>query len=244
MVCCSHYPEKVIFNFSSHELTYSEKHLLSKGLRFVIPPRQIDYSSYLPEYESLYRSNTDLSTTSEDREHFKDKLKDIALSPINFLSDDCKYENDFSSEELSSLKTLMRNKNMVIQKADKGNTVVIIDKEKCIQGVKNVIFDSSKFIPLNIPPENHINYILNVEKKFRKLFNNFYDSNKISKVELLKICLAGSRPGFLYGNLKVHKPVFDNMPNFRPILSAINTPGYNLAKLQNFRNFNSQRIYL
>ena len=56
-----------------------------------------------------------------------------------------------SSEELSSLKTLMRNKNIVIQKADKGNTVVIMDKEKYIQGVKNVISDYSKFIPLKIP---------------------------------------------------------------------------------------------
>ena len=30
----SHDPEKVIFNFSSHELTSSEKQLLSKGLCF------------------------------------------------------------------------------------------------------------------------------------------------------------------------------------------------------------------
>ena len=105
-----------------------------------------------------------------------------------------------------------------------------MDKEKYIQGVKNVISDSSKFIPLKIPPEDYINYIVNVEKKFRKLFNNLYDNNKISKDELLKICPVGSRPGILYGNPKVHKPVVDNMPKFRPILSAINTPGYNLAK--------------
>ena len=91
--------------------------------------------------------------TSEDRERFKAKLKDIALSSYKLLNDNCKYENNLSSEELSSLKTLMRNKNIVIQRADKGNTVVIIDKDKYIQGVKNVISDSSKFIPLNIPPE-------------------------------------------------------------------------------------------
>ena len=39
-----------------------------------------------------------------------------------------------------------------------------------------------------------------------------------------------SRSGILYGNPKAHKPVADNMPKFRPIVSAINTPGYNLAK--------------
>ena len=108
----------------------------------------------------------------------------------------------------------MRNKNIVIEKADKGNTVVIIDKEKYIQGVKIIISDSSKFISLNIPPEDYINYIANVEKKFRKVFNNFYDNNKISKDDLLKICPVGSRPGILYGNPKVHKPVVDNMPKF------------------------------
>ena len=168
--------------------------------------------------------------TSEHRERFKAKIKDIELSSYKLLNDNCKYGNNLSSEELNSLKTLMRNKNIVIQKADKGNTVVIMDKEKYIQGVKNVISDSSKFIPLKIPPEDYINYILNVEKKIRKLFNNLYDNNKISKDELLKICPVGSRPAVLYGNPKVHKLVVDNMPKFRPILSAINTPGYNLVK--------------
>ena len=45
----SHDPDKVISNFSSYELTNSDKKLLSKGLRFAIPPRQIDYSGYLTE---------------------------------------------------------------------------------------------------------------------------------------------------------------------------------------------------
>ena len=147
VVTSSHDPEKVTFNFSSHKLTSSEKHILSKGLRFAIPPRQIDYSDYLAEYELLYRSTTDLSMTLEDRECFKAKLKDIALSSYKLFNDNCKYENNLSSEKLSSLKTLMRNKNIVIQKAGKGNSVVIIDKEKNIQGGKNVVSDSFKFTP-------------------------------------------------------------------------------------------------
>ena len=79
----------------------------------------------------------------------------------------------------------MRNKNIVIQKADKGNTVVIMDKEKYIQGVKNVISDSSKFIPLKIPPEDYINYIVNVEKKFRKLFKAKIKDIALSSYKLL-----------------------------------------------------------
>ena len=98
---------------------------------------------------------------------------------------------------------------------------VIIDKEKYIQSVKNIISDSSKLIPLNIPTDDYINYIVNVEKKSRKLLNNLFDNDKISKDEFLKICPVGSRPGILYSNPNVHKPVFDNMPKYRPILSAI-----------------------
>ena len=167
--------------------------------------------------------------TSEVAERFKAKLKYIALSFYKLLNNSCKCENNLSSEELSSLKTLVRNKNNAMQKADKGNTVVIMEKKKYMQGVKNVISDSSKFILLSIPLEDYINYIVNVEK-FRNLFNNLYGNNKISKDEFLKICPVGSRPGILYANLKVLKPVVANMPKFRPILSAINTPGYNHTK--------------
>ena len=135
------------------------KNVISDSSKFIplkIPPE--DYINYIVNVEKKFRKL------------FKAKIKDIALSSYKLLNDNCKYENNLSSEELSSLKTLMRNKNIVIQKADKGNTVVIMDKGKYIQGVKNVISDSSKFIPLKIPPEDYINYIVNVEKKFRKLF--------------------------------------------------------------------------
>ena len=37
-------------------------------------------------------------------------------------------------------------------------------------------------------------------------------------------------PGILYGSPKIHKPAVNNLPKFRRILSAINTPGYNIAK--------------
>ena len=40
-------------------------------------------------------------------------------------------------------------------------------------------------------------------------------------------------PNILYGNPKVHKTVAKNTLNFRPILSAVNTPKYLLAKYLN-----------
>ena len=42
---------------------------------------------------------------------------------------------------------------------------------------------------------------------------------------------VGTRPGTMYGLCKVHKQEVDGCPPFRPILSALQTPTYNLAKL-------------
>ena len=41
---------------------------------------------------------------------------------------------------------------------------------------------------------------------------------------------VSTRPGAMYGSSKVHKTSVENCPPFRPILSALNTPTYKLAK--------------
>ena len=41
---------------------------------------------------------------------------------------------------------------------------------------------------------------------------------------------VGIRPGVMYSLCKVHKASVGNCPLFRPILSALNTPTYKLAK--------------
>ena len=41
---------------------------------------------------------------------------------------------------------------------------------------------------------------------------------------------SGSQPSVLYGLAKIHKVLEDGIPSFRPILSAIGTPTYKLAK--------------
>ena len=46
----------------------------------------------------------------------------------------------------------------------------------------------------------------------------------------MKICPTGTKPGFLYGQAKVHKPVEDNCQFFHPILSPVGTSTYELAK--------------
>ena len=93
--------------------------------------------------------------------------------------------------------------------------------------MKRVISDSIKFVQLNIAPDKYLNHIINVEKKFKQLFRDLLDNDKVSKDEYGKIFPKGSRPGILYVNPKIHKPVVDNLPKLQPIVSATSTPRYN-----------------
>ena len=137
----------------------------------------------MTEFEPSYRSTLDLSMAIEEKNRFKTKLKDIALSSSKLFSDNCKFENNLSAEKINLLKALMRNKDIIIQKADKGNTVVITDKDKYIEGVKRAISDSNKFAQLNITTEKYLNYIIN--KKFKQLFKDLLDNDKISMIKFV-----------------------------------------------------------
>ena len=86
---------------------------------------------------------------------------------------------------------------------------------------------------LPIDEDKWINYIVNLESKLQDRFNVLKNEEKISEKEFDSICPVGTMPGILYGNPKVHKTVVNNTPKFRPILSAINTPTYSLAKYLN-----------
>ena len=72
----------------------------------------------MTELESLYRSTFYLSMTTEEKDRFKTKLKDTSFK---LYSDNCKFENNLSAEKINSLKALVRNKDIIIQKADKEN---------------------------------------------------------------------------------------------------------------------------
>ena len=95
-------------------MSSSDKDLLSKELRFAIPPKQIDYSNFMTEFELLYRNTLDLSMTTEEKDRFKTKLKDIALSPFRLSNENCEFENNLSAKEINPLKSLLINKNVII----------------------------------------------------------------------------------------------------------------------------------
>ena len=53
----------------------------------------------------------------------------------------------------------------MIQKADKGNTIVILDRIYYISAIEEILNDHIKFSNLDIPAGREINYIINLEKR-------------------------------------------------------------------------------
>ena len=144
----------------------------------------------------------------------------------------------FSKKKLSeadsiALKNLTERKELVIQKADKDDTILIRDRTKYVEGIKSLLLDSTKFMQLLIGEGKWINYNINLESQLKDRFKVLKNEENISEKEFDSICPVGTMPRILYGNPNVHKTVVNNNPKFRLILSATNTPTYLLAKSLN-----------
>ena len=82
----SHDPNKVIFNFSSYELSDFEKSVLCKDLNFLVKPKSIEYSEFLLPFELLFWDVKQENLCSEDLSLMKARLLDTALSSYESFS--------------------------------------------------------------------------------------------------------------------------------------------------------------
>ena len=60
---------------------------------------------------------------------------------------------------------MVQNRDIEIQKADKGNAVVILDKCSYVSTLEEFLNDNSKFSKLDIPGGKEVNLIVNLEKR-------------------------------------------------------------------------------
>ena len=118
----------------------------------------------------------------------------------------------------------------LIRKADKDNTVVILDKCTYINAAEKILNDHFNFSQLDIPVGTEINHIVNLEKRNNSELKLLKDKEIIDKFTYKRIKPVGSRAGILYGLGKIQKKTRNGIPPFCSILSATGTPTYKLAK--------------
>ena len=138
-------------------------------------------------------------------------------------------ENNLPKTEFDSLKFLIRNKELIVQKADKSSTLVLLNRKNYNSKMKLILADTSKFKNIQIDDSKVLNHLIPMENKML----NFSKDLKESKKYLIKSTMYYTlqvKPGILYGLCKICKSVVDGLHPFRPILTAIGTHIYKLAK--------------
>ena len=152
-------PDKIIVNHSSD----IEKAVLAKGLNFALPPKKLNYADYLTPYELLFRHIKELSHDDSILERAKVNMKKICLSSFeNFKFKD---ELNIDTDELKALNDLSSRKDIIIQKADKGNSVVILNNGDYIKRMNEMLSDIDKFKKLIVKPGKELNLLLKHEDK-------------------------------------------------------------------------------
>ena len=68
-----------------------------------------------------------------------------------------------SKTELDALKNLSQNKHIVIQKSEKGNSIVIVDRDKYIKKMENFLSDQSKIQKPTVKYDELLNFITSQE---------------------------------------------------------------------------------
>ena len=126
---------------------------------------------------------------------------------------------------------MVENKDLVIQKADKGNTIVVLNKSDIISRFNRILDDTSKLKRLHLEEGKVLNHIIHMEQRIIDILKSLKNQNEISEKNYDTLYSSGSKPGILYRLGKIHKALEDGIPTFRPILSAIGTPTFKLAKL-------------
>ena len=180
-------PSKVIHNFSKYELSDLEKSILIKGLNYPINPGKLIYGDFCINFELLFSDisrNGNLDHSNLDL--VKNKLKDIASSSFEKHNLDPDKFSNLNEEERLCLRRLSTNKDIVIQKSDKGNAVVILNKSDYCDRVRTLLSDTSKFKVAEIKDGKILRYLTNVRNSFKSVLNKLLKKGKISKQTFLK----------------------------------------------------------
>ena len=86
----------------------------------------------MAHFKLFYRQIRNLEILSnEDLDFVRKKTKETTLS--SFRQYNKNPQQNLSKEELTALTNLSKNKDIVIQKSEKGNSVVIVDKDTNIK---------------------------------------------------------------------------------------------------------------
>ena len=159
-------PNNVVFNYSKLRLSERLTFLLSKGLNFAIPTPKLRLPHFLLPFEKLLRHLNNHSPIHSHRsiKFVKSTIRSLAFSTYHSYHPE--QHDDVSREDIKLLRELSKRDDIVVCKPDKGQGVVILNKDDYISKMKEILDDKSKFVKINTKDEKLV--IKNEDK-----LNNF-----------------------------------------------------------------------
>ena len=204
-----------VINFSSRTLTLQEKSVLEKGPKFCFKTNKVPVEEIISSIDnfssSLHRNPILLKDVSLVRASTVKTLSEFALKP--------EIPNN-SIKDIKILNNLRRDESIIITKADKGNTLVVMDTKDYDSKLNALLKDEKTYKQLSFDPTD------SYTKKFKNELKSLKEEGKITPQLFYKFLPRGSLCPKLYGLPKIHKP---NLP-LRPIVASNKSPTSALSK--------------
>ena len=170
--------DKVI-NLSNRALSDSEISVLTKGLKFVATPKELDYSQIKIDLENFdrrlrlkwhFRESEEFSEypVFRPKSKFNPRNKDIAIEVyLSKLEEEIMKVtangNNFSNisrEERAALNDLRSDRSILIKEADKASGVVVWDREDYIKEANGRLGDPNVYEKLDEDPSERLQRII------------------------------------------------------------------------------------
>ena len=124
----------------------------------------------------LYGNVDSLEISDLDKEFIKSRLRDSAF--LLYKNTDKIFEKDLPKVAFDALKILLKNKDIIVQKAGKGNTVVILNRKDYVCKMKNILNDSSKFRKAYIDHDKILNHLIHMENRVTDVLKNLREKKR------------------------------------------------------------------
>ena len=196
-------------NLSSHELTKNESLVLGFGVNFSIAMPTLNPISIAESFIRLERNLNDSCGVSPN------ELLLAKGCVYGFIQK--RFTCNIPERFIKALRDLKHNDTIHMTKADKANSIVILDSETYKQKLCQLLNDETTYSKLTSDPTERVNKNFNT-----KLKSLLRDCPNLKKSFLI---VNPSLP-YMYGLVKTHKP--DNP--LRPIISSVGSVTYKLSK--------------
>ena len=233
------------FNLSSHHLTDPEQTLLSKGLSFALSNSYNNTQSLETDrianekriaIRHLFPNNTGKRNTGFYVKSNRPLQAPEILQPyVTAINDFAKptednWSSNLTSDERKALSELRKNNELVIKPADKGSSVVLLDKTAYENACLSQLNNNKYYKKLERPRAT------NNAKAIHRILDNMYKQGELDTNSYRALIPANNpRPRLFYGLPKIHKPqhkwLNPNCPPIRPIISDTGSESHMVAKL-------------